>query len=122
MESLGGYLRSNRELKGLSLEKAASVLKIKVWYLSAIEQDFFDLMPAGGYDREFLTQYARHLGLDSEEVIRRYDEGYNGTAISEPLHNPARTRSPVKKIARWLTFVPIMLLPFLFVAWMYLRE
>ena len=122
MESLGEYLRSNRELNGLSLEKVASVLKIKVWYLSAIEQDFFDLMPAGGYDRKFLTQYARHLGLDSEEVIRRYDECYRSAAISEPLNNPAKTQSAVEKIARWLAFMPIVLLPFLFVAWMYLRE
>ena len=122
MESLGQYLRSKRELKELSLEEVANVLKIKVWWLFAIEQDFFELLPAGGYDRKFLTEYAKHLGIDSEEVIRRYDEGYNGTAISEPLHNPARTQSPVKRIARWLTFVPVMLLPFLFVAWVYLRE
>lgn len=105
MESLGEYLRSNRELKGLSLEKVASVLKIKVWYLSAIEQDFFDLLPTGGYDRKFLTQYAKHLGLDSEEVIHRYDEGYVGTAISEPWDNPTRSQSPVKRMARWFTFV-----------------
>jgi transcriptional regulator with XRE-family HTH domain len=68
MESLGKYLRSKRELKELSLEEVASVLKVKVWYLSAIEQDFFDLLPSGGYDRKFLTQYAEHLGHDSDGV------------------------------------------------------
>ena len=123
MESLGQYLRSKRELKELSLEEVANALKIKVWYLSSIEQDFFDLLPAGGYDRTFLTEYAKHLGLDLEEVIRRYEgEGYIRTAISEPLNNPAKTQSPVRRIARWLTFVPVVLLPFLFFAWMYLRE
>ena len=122
MESLGKHLRSKRELKGLSLEEVANVLKIKAWYLSVIEQDFFDLLPAGGYDRTFLTEYAKHLGIDSEEVIRRYDEGYIRTAISEPLDIPENTQSPVRKIARWLAFMPIVLLPFLFVAWMYLRE
>ena len=122
MESLGKHLRSKRELKGLSLEEVANVLKIKVWWLFAIEQDFFELLPAGGYDRKFMTEYAKHLGVDSEEVIRRYDEWYRSAAISEPLDNPARIQSPVKKIARWLAFMPIVLLPFLFVAWMYLRE
>ena len=122
MESLGEYLRSKRELKELSLEEVANVLKIKVWYLSVIEQDFFDLLPAGGYDRKFMTEYAKYLGVDSEEVIRRYDEWYRSAAISEPLDNPARIQSPVKKIARWLAFMPIVLLPFLFVAWMYLIE
>ena len=121
MESLGEYLRSKRELKGLSLEKVASVLKIKVWYLSAIEQDFFDLMPAGGYDRKFLTEYAKHLGLDSEEVIRRYDEEYIGTAVSDPLNNPANTQSPVTGIAKWPSLVCDALLPFLSIARTYLR-
>ena len=121
MESLGGYLRSNRELKGLSLEKVASVLKIRVWYLSAIEQDFFDLLPAGGYDRKFLTMYAKHLGLDSEEVIRRYDEEYIGTVISEPLNNPANAQSPVTRIAKWPSVVRDTFLPFLSIARTYLR-
>ena len=121
MESLGEYLRSKRELKELSLEEVANVLKIKVWYLSVIEQDFFDLLPAGGYDRKFLTEYAKHLGVDSVEVIRRYDERYMSAAISEPLDNPAKTQSPVTRIARWLTFMPVVFLLFLFFAWMYLK-
>ncbi len=121
MESLGQYLRSKRELKELSLEEVADVLKIKVWWLFAIEQDFFELLPAGGYDRKFLTEYAKHLGLDSEEVIRHYDEGYIGAAASEPLVNPVKAQSPVTRIGRWLAFVPVVLLPFLFIAWVYLR-
>ena len=121
MESLGKYLRSKRELKQLPLEEVANVLKIKVWYLFAIEQDFFDLLPAGGYDRKFLTEYAKHLGLDSEEVIRRYDEGYISAAISEPLDNPAKTQSPVRRITRRLSFVPDVLLSFLSIARMHLR-
>jgi len=116
MESLGNYLRSKRMLKELSLEEVANVLKIKVWWLFAIEQDFFDLLPAGGYDRKFLTEYAKHLGLDSEEVIRRYNEGYIGAAISDPLDIPENTQSPVTRIARWLTSVPDLFLLFLFIA------
>ena len=116
MESLGKYLRSKRELNGLSLEEVANVLKIKVWWLFAIEQDFFELLPAGGYDRKFLTEYAKHLGIDSEEVIRRYDEGYIGAAISESLDIPEYTQSPVRRIARWFTFVPDLFLLFLFIA------
>ena len=116
MESLGQYLRSKRELKELSLEEVANVLKIKVWWLFAIEQDFFELLPAGGCDRKFLTEYAKHLGLDSEEVIRRYEEEYTWAAISEPLNNPAKTQSPGTGIARWLTFMSDMSLLFLFIA------
>ena len=118
MESLGKYLRSKRELKELSLEEVANVLKIKVWYLFAIEQDSFELLPTGGYDRKFLTDYAKHLGLESEEVIRRYQEEYKWAAISEPLDNPGKTQSPERRIAKGLIFVSIVLL-FLFIAWRY---
>ncbi len=121
MESLGKYLRSKRELKELSLEEVANTLKIKVWYLFAIEQDFFELLPSGGYDRKFLNEYAKYLGLDSEEVIRRYAEEYIGTAISEPLNNPANTQSPVARIARWPSAVRDALLPFLSIARTYLK-
>ena len=116
MESLGRYLQSKRELKELSLEEVANALNIKVWYLFAIEKDSFDLLPAGGYDRKFLTEYAKNLGLDSEEVIQRYDEGYMWAATSEPLDSPAKIQSPVRRFARWLAFVPDLLLLFLFFA------
>jgi cytoskeletal protein RodZ len=116
MESLGKYLMSNREQIQFSLEEVAKVLEIKVWYLFAIEQDFFELLPSGGYDRKFLAEYAKYLGLDSEEVIRRYEESYALASISEPLDDSARTQSPLRRITRFLAFVPDLFLLLLFIA------
>ena len=114
MESLGKYLRLKREVKGLSLPEVATKVNIKEWYLFAIEQDLFELLPPGGHDRAFLIEYAKQLGLDPEEVIRRYDENYIWAAVSDPLDNPAKTQSPMRRIARWLFFMPIVF-PFLFI-------
>ena len=117
MESLGKCLRSERELKGLSLEEVAGVLEIKEWYLFAIEENSFELLPSGGYDRRFLAAYAKYLGLDQKEVIQRYD-GYCGRiSVPEPLENQ-QAQSPKRKIGKWLFVTPLVAL-FIFIAFTY---
>jgi len=71
VESLGKYLKTERERRNLSLEEAAKFTKIRIQFLRAIEEDRYELLLPNVYVKGFLTQYVRYLGLNPNEVILR---------------------------------------------------
>jgi len=73
---IGAMLRSNRELRKLDLDFVAEQLKIRRDYLSAMEEDRFDLLPKGMYRRSFLRAYANFLRLDPDHILKLFDEQY----------------------------------------------
>jgi cytoskeleton protein RodZ len=73
---LGTTLRGARERRGLSLPELARITKIKIDTLRAIESDAFDRLPGGIFTRGFLRSYAREVGVDPEDAVRRYREEF----------------------------------------------
>jgi cytoskeleton protein RodZ len=69
---LGDALRSARQSYELSLAEVAGVLRIKEQYLAALEENDPRALPAGAYATGFLRAYAAYLGLDAEEMVRRF--------------------------------------------------
>ena len=72
MESIGRYLRRERELRKFSVEEVSRFTRIKEQYLSAIEEDRYDLLPPPIYVKGYLAAYARYLGLDPNDTVLRY--------------------------------------------------
>jgi transcriptional regulator with XRE-family HTH domain len=72
MESIGRYLRGERELRKFSLEEVSKFTRIKEEYLNAIEEDRYDLLPSAIYVKGYLTAYARYLGIDPNDTVLRY--------------------------------------------------
>jgi cytoskeletal protein RodZ len=70
--SLGTWLRTQREARGVSLAAVAESSKISTRYLEALEGDRFDALPAPVFVRGFLREYARIVGLDGDEVVNFY--------------------------------------------------
>ncbi len=68
----GDKFRKEREKKGISLEDVSNVTKISSRMLQAIEQEQFDLLPGGVFNRGFIRAYAKHLGLNDEEAVTDY--------------------------------------------------
>lgn len=71
---VGGLLKASRLRIGEDLRDIADILKIRYVYLEAIEDGRFDDLPGATYSRGFIRTYAEHLGLDSDEVIRRFKD------------------------------------------------
>ncbi len=71
-ETLGQYLRRERESRSMSLEELSRATRIGLPFLEALERDDFDFFPQRDFIRGFLKGYTRHLSLDGEEVLRRY--------------------------------------------------
>ena len=69
---VGQDLRSAREHLGWDLDAIAAYLRIRPAFLHAIEEGRFADLPGGAYTVGFLRTYARTLGLDADEVTRRF--------------------------------------------------
>jgi transcriptional regulator with XRE-family HTH domain len=72
MESVGELLRREREAQEKTIEDVAKVTRMSRQTLEAIEDDRFGALPAPVYVKGHLRTYARFLGLDEEDVVRRY--------------------------------------------------
>jgi cytoskeleton protein RodZ len=70
--SPGRFLRAHRIKADLSLKEIANRTKISSTYLSQIEEERFDLLPAPVYLRGFVLAFARTLGLPDPEGIYRF--------------------------------------------------
>jgi cytoskeleton protein RodZ len=72
MGAFGNKFRQAREKKQLSYEDVSKVTKIGSRMLRAIEEENFDLLPGGVFNKGFIRSYAKHLGLDPEEAVNEY--------------------------------------------------
>lgn len=70
--AVGALLRASRFRLGEDLRDVARVLRIRYPYLEAIEEGRYADLPGAAYAVGFVRGYAEHLGLDSEEIVRRY--------------------------------------------------
>jgi cytoskeletal protein RodZ len=68
----GDKFRKAREKKEISLDDVSNVTKISSRMLRAIEEEHFDDLPGGVFNKGFIRAYAKHLGLDAEEAVTDY--------------------------------------------------
>lgn len=71
-ETLGQFLKRERESKNIPLESIAQSTKISLAILKNIEADQLASLPKGPYLKGFLRNYALATGLNLEEVFSRY--------------------------------------------------
>jgi cytoskeleton protein RodZ len=71
-ERSGADLRAARERLGWSLPDVAAGLRIRLSHLEALEEGHIALLPGHAYAVGFVRSYASILGLDAEEIVRRF--------------------------------------------------
>ena len=71
---LGKLLCATRMRLGKDLQRIADVLHIRYNFLVAIEDGRYEDLPGQAYAIGFVRAYADHLGLDGDEIVRRYKE------------------------------------------------
>ncbi len=132
MASFGAQLKQEREKQGLTLEQISLSTKIGTRMLRALEEDHFDQLPGGIFNKGFIRAYARCLHMDEEQAIAEYMAA-TGTS---PLVNNSEEQDqpPVLELPRerdreasdlpWGIFAVVLLLAAVgFAAWgFYSRE
>jgi len=79
--SLALWLRTGRTEKGLSLDDVARTTKIQLKTLERIEAGAQDGLPAEVFVRGFVRAFARCVGLDEDEALKRYHGCYEQRSI-----------------------------------------
>ncbi|MFY9947237.1 MAG: helix-turn-helix domain-containing protein [Candidatus Sulfotelmatobacter sp.] len=72
LPTFGENLRKQREQRGLSLDAISTITKISPRMLRAIEEEHFEQLPGGVFNKGFVRAYARLVGLDEDEAVSDY--------------------------------------------------
>ncbi|HSN83190.1 MAG TPA: helix-turn-helix domain-containing protein [Polyangiales bacterium] len=73
-ESIGDYLKTERETRRLSLEEVSSTTRIPRRTLESLEENRFEELPSGVFVRGFIKAYASAVDIDAGEVLARFDQ------------------------------------------------
>ena len=72
MATFGAQLKQAREKQGVTLEEISLSTKIGTRMLRALEEEHFDQLPGGIFNKGFIRAYARCLGMDEDQAIADY--------------------------------------------------
>lgn len=93
-DSLGTYLRQERERQQVSLQAMAAATKIQLKFLEALEHDAYDQLPAPPFVVGFLRAYAQYIAIDSAMVLSAYRSLHRAPETPEVARRPVPTPTP----------------------------
>jgi cytoskeleton protein RodZ len=104
MPNFGASFKQARESKGISRDQIAAETRISTRFLLAIENEEFNLLPGGIFNRGFVRTYAEKIGLDPEQALADYERL---AEVRAPSEIPAVPATPREKTDRHLYPVAI---------------
>ncbi len=72
MPSFGEKLKLEREKRKITLEQISASTKIGTRMLQALEEDKFNQLPGGIFNKGFVRAYSRVVGLDEDQTVADY--------------------------------------------------
>lgn len=92
----GEHLKREREMRGVSLEEISAATRISVRFLEALENEQWERLPGGIFNRGFIRSVARFLGMDEENLVAEY-----AMETHERPEIAVWTKEPVRKRTNW---------------------
>ena len=95
-------LKETRESKGIDLQSISEATKINIKYLDAIEKGDLNIVPST-FLRLFIKSYAKYIGIDSNEILREYENEKNissnniFTSLTSNLSQKEKAKNSIKK-------------------------
>ena len=68
----GEHLRREREMRGVSLDEISTATRISTRFLEALENEQWERLPGGAFNRGFIRSIARFLGIDEDALVAEY--------------------------------------------------
>ncbi len=102
MASLGQDLKRERELRGISLREISDSTRIGMRYLEALEADRLEVIPRQFFARAILRTYAKAIGLDENQVLKKYDEKVQFGEQLEYKESGAEAAPARSKVPAWV--------------------
>jgi cytoskeleton protein RodZ len=114
MGAFGERMQREREMRGITLEEISESTKITSRCLRALEEEEFDKLPGGIFNKGFVRAYARHLGIDEDQAVADFVAASGGEK-DQPLPDPPEPRAVAlgqraEGHLNWRAFVLLVLL------------
>jgi len=118
---LGVTLAEARKTRKISLKKVAQDTKISQKYLQALEDENYAIFPAEVYLKGFLRTYGRYLHLDTDQLVRAYEQHQSRNM---PVNIPVKEKkgSGPAKMTRQLWWLSALVLLLLFLIIIIIRK
>jgi len=130
--TFGAQLKQAREKQGVTLEEISLSTKIGTRMLRALEEEHFDQLPGGIFNKGFIRAYARCLGMDEDQAIADYLAATGASPLAKkseiseqaPILDPPPREENTAAGLPWGMFAVVLLIIALgFAAWgFYSRE
>jgi cytoskeleton protein RodZ len=98
LPSFGAKLKLEREKRQITLEQISVSTKIGTRMLQALEEDNFNQLPGGIFNRGFVRAYSRFLGLDEDQTIADYMQA-SGDALPASTELVSRVEGSLENAA-----------------------
>jgi len=109
MSQIGSIFKEARIKSGKTIEDAVKETKIAKKYLVAIENEDFDIFPGETYSMGFIRNYSQFLGLDPDEMIKKYKD-YKIQEQPSPIEQlTARPKNIMKNLLIKIIIVIVVL-------------
>ena len=82
--TLGEKLRQAREERGFTISEVAEQTRISSLYLQSIENDDYNTLPGGIFNKGFVKSFAKFVGLNEQEALDDYGRLISQTETSDP--------------------------------------
>ena len=102
--TFGERLKRERELREVSLKEVTAGTRIGPRFLEALENEEWDKLPGGVFNRGFVRSIARYLGLDEENLLAEYDMAHGEQSL--PVPQPYENKIPRAPI--WLPILAVL--------------
>jgi cytoskeletal protein RodZ len=118
--NFGERLKRERELREVSLNEVTVATRIGTRFLEALENEDWNKLPGGAFNRGFVRAVARYLGLDEENLLAEYDMARGGDPSAEASAAPEnRIPAPPKWILPAILCAALIVIAALVIAGIY---
>jgi cytoskeleton protein RodZ len=108
--NFGERLKRERELREVTLEEITSATRIGPRFLEALENEDWEKLPGGVFNRGFVRSIARYLGLDEEVLLGEYDLAHPPAIAATQEHPQQKTATPRRWVPLAVVTVAALLL------------
>lgn len=97
--NFGERLKRERELREVSPNEVVVATRISLRFLEALENEDWEKLPGGVFNRGFVRAIARYLGLDEEHLLAEYDLARGDQSV------PASPENRIPQPSKWVALV-----------------
>jgi DNA-binding response OmpR family regulator len=97
---LGQRLHTARQLRKLSLVQIELDTKLRIWYIQAMEESRFGMLPRSGMAEQMVRTYAKYLGLNVDHAVADFRAEYADLPV-QPLAYLGGRPEP-RELPQWL--------------------